>query len=184
VKQFSLKRVIKSNAQFNPEKLLWVNGQHIRAIPGEDYEKQMTEFWKGKLEPMPEEKWRKLISLYRPRIQTYGELKDQAAYCFSEPEYKDAQAMAEIKGSAVAMGLLGQLRDSLSDLSDLGDFEDIQVLDQKTKQVSEAAGLKPKDIIHPLRFVLTGGTASPGIFELMSLIGKDTCLERLRRFLS
>ncbi|MFA7255539.1 MAG: glutamate--tRNA ligase [Candidatus Omnitrophota bacterium] len=181
VKQFSLKRVIKSNAQFNPEKLLWVNGQHIRAIPGEDYEKQITEFWSGKLDPMPEEKWRKLVTLYRPRIQTYGELKDQAAYCFSEPEYKDSAMIAEIKGSAVTLGLLTQLKETLSDL---GDFEDVQILDQKTKQVAEAAGLKPKDIIHPLRFVLTGGTASPGIFELMSLLGKDVCLDRLKRFLS
>jgi len=181
VKQFSLKRVIKSNAQFNPEKLLWVNGQHIRAIPGEDYEKQMTEFWKDRVDPMPEEKWRKLITLYRPRIQTYGELKDQAVYCFAAPEYKDAQAMAEIKGNVVVTGLLRQLCEALRDV---GDFEDVQMLDQKTKQVVEAAGLKPKDIIHPLRFVLTGGTASPGIFELMSLLGKDACLKRLAAFLA
>ena len=180
VKQFSLKRVIKSNAQFNPEKLLWVNGQHIRAIPGEDYEKQMTEFWKDRVDPMPEEKWRKLITLYRPRIQTYGELKDQAAYCFAAPEYKDAAFMAEIKSNASVMGLLKQLYEVLEDA---GDFEDVQTLDQKTKQVAEGAGLKPKDIIHPLRFVLTGGTASPGIFELMSLLGKDICLERLKKFL-
>ena len=79
------------------------------------------------------------------------------------------------------MGLLKQLREVLANL---GDFKDVQLLDQKTKQVAEAAGLKPKDIIHPLRFVLTGGTASPGIFELMSLLGKDVCLERLQRFLS
>jgi glutamyl-tRNA synthetase len=181
VKQFSLKRVIKSNAQFNPEKLLWVNGQHIRAIPGEDYEKQITEFWKDKIDPVPEEKWRKLITLYRPRIQTYGELKNQAAYCFASPEYKDPQLMAEVKGNASVMGLLKQLSEVLGEM---GDFEDVQTLDQKTKQVAEAAGLKPKDIIHPLRFVLTGGTASPGIFELMSLLGKATCLERLQCFLA
>ncbi|MFH0986343.1 MAG: glutamate--tRNA ligase [Candidatus Omnitrophota bacterium] len=181
VKQFSLKRVIKSNAQFNPEKLFWVNGQHIRAIPGEDYEKQMTEFWKDKMEPLPEEKWRKLIALYRPRIQTYGELKDQTAYCFTPPEYKDVAFMTEIKTHAPAMALLKQLCEVLEDV---GDFDDVQLLDQKTKQVAEAAGLKPKDIIHPLRFVLTGGTASPGMFEVMSLIGKEACLDRLRRFLS
>ncbi|MFA5390765.1 MAG: glutamate--tRNA ligase [Candidatus Omnitrophota bacterium] len=188
VKQFSLKRVIKSNAQFNPEKLLWVNGQHIRAIPGEDYEKQITEywknntgFWKDKTDSVPEEKWRKLITLYRPRIQTYGELKDQAAYYFAEPEYKDASLMAEIKNNASVVKLLKQLSEVLAEVDD---FEEVQVLDQKTKQVAETAGLKPKDIIHPLRFVLTGGTASPGIFELMSLLGKETCLERLQRFLS
>jgi glutamyl-tRNA synthetase len=181
VKQFSLKRVIKSNAQFNPEKLLWVNGQHIRAIAGEDYETQVTEFWKEKVGPMPEEKWRKLIALYRPRIQTYGELKDQASYCFSEPEYKDAAMMAEIKNNAPVLELLRKLSEVLGEV---GDFDEVQTLDQKTKQVAEAAGLKPKDIIHPLRFVLTGGTASPGIFELMSLLGKDSCLKRLSSFLS
>jgi glutamyl-tRNA synthetase len=181
VKQFSLKRVIKSNAQFNPEKLLWVNGQHIRALPGEVYENQITAFWKDEMEPMPEEKWRKLIALYRPRIQTYGDLKEQAAYCFGEPEYKDPQLMNEIKGNKPVIALLKQLHGIFAEL---GDFEDVQVLDQKTKQVAEAAGLKPKDIIHPLRFVLTGGTASPGIFELMSLLGKDTCLQRLTSFLA
>lgn len=181
VKQFSLKRVIKSNAQFNPEKLLWVNGQHIRALPGEVYEDQITAFWKTKMPEMSEEKWRKLIALYRPRIQTYGDLKDQAAYCFAEPEYKDTQLMSEIKGNKPVAGLLKQLYDALEEL---GDFKEVELLDQKTKQVAEEAGLKPKDIIHPLRFVLTGGTASPGIFELMSLLGKDTCLNRLSAFLS
>jgi len=209
VKQFSLKRVIKSNAQFNPEKLLWVNGQHIRAIAGEDYEKEITAFWKdkshspskelkvngaspdnlsvekdggqGKLDPIAEEKWRKLITLYRPRIQTYGELKDQAAYFFGEVAYEDEQALAEIRGNAALLDLLRKLQGVLSDL---GDFEDIQVLDQKTKQLVEAAGLKPKDLIHPLRFILTGRSATPGIFELMSLLGKETCLKRLQSFLS
>jgi len=181
VKQFSLKRIIKSNAQFNPEKLLWVNGQHLRVIPGEEYERQITKFWEGKLDPMPEEKWRKLVALYRPRIQIYGDLKEQASYCFAEPEYKDTALMSEIKNNAATMGLLRSLREALTDV---GDFEDIQTLDQRTKKVAEDAGSKPKDIIHPLRFILTGGTASPGIFELMSILGKDTCLQRLQRFLS
>ena len=181
VKQFSLKRVIKSNAQFNPEKLLWVNGQHIRAIPGEDYEKEITEFWKDKLAPMPEEKWRKLIALYRPRIQTYGELKEQAAYFFAEVEYSDVQTLGEVRGNAAILELLKKWREAVSDLPD---FEDTTVVDQKTRQVAEGAGLKPKDIIHPLRFILTGRTATPGIFDLMSLLGKDVCLSRLSQFLA
>jgi len=143
-------------------------------------EKKIKVRGQDKIDPVPEEKWRKLITLYRPRIQTYGELKVQAAYFFASPEYKDLQLMAEIKNSASVVGLLKQLGEVLEDV---GDFEDVEMLDQKTKQVAEAAGLKPKDIIHPLRFVLTGGTASPGIFELMSLLGKEICLKRLKGFL-
>ena len=181
IKLFGFKRVIKSNAQFNPEKLRWLNGQYVRMIDGEDYEKRITEFWKAKQELPPEGKWHKLITLYRPRIETFGQLMDQAAYCFNEPEYKDVSMMNEIKANPAAMGLLRQLFDVLERI---GDFDDVPLLDQKTKQVAEAAGLKPKDIIHPLRFVLTGGTASPGIFELMSLLGKEICLKRLGGFLA
>ncbi|MGI6241855.1 MAG: glutamate--tRNA ligase [Candidatus Omnitrophota bacterium] len=179
IKRFSLKRIIKSAACFNPEKLLWLNGQHIRKIRPEDYETRITEFWKRKGSLPEERKWRKLIALYRPRIETLGQLMDQASYCFSEPDAKDHPMMGEIKANKPVMDLLRQLRGQLEGLED---FEDVSLLDQKTKQVAESAGFKPKDIIHPLRFVLTGGTASPGIFELMSLLGKETCLKRLSSF--
>ena len=179
IKRFSLKRIIKSAACFNPEKLLWLNGEHIRKIRPEDYETRITEFWKGKGSLPEERKWRKLIALYRPRIETLGQLMDQASYCFSEPNAKDHPMMGEIKANKPVMDLLRQLRGQLEELED---FEDVPLLDQKTKQVAESAGFKPKDIIHPLRFVLTGGTASPGIFELMSLLGKETCLKRLSSF--
>lgn len=181
VKQFSLKRVIKSNAQFNPEKLLWLNGQHIRMLPGEVFEKQITEFWQGKIETQPEAKWRKLITLYRPRIQTFGELKEQSAYCFSDPVYTDETELKQIRGNSNLTSLLRQWGKAVQELPD---FEDTKLLDQKTRQLAEAAGLKPKDLIHPLRFVLTGKVASPGLFELMSLLGKEICLKRLHLFLS
>lgn len=209
VKQFSLKRVIKSNAQFNPEKLLWVNGQHMRAMPGEDYEKEITEFWQskshslskelkvdgaspgnlsseknggqGKMPVMPEEKWRKLIALYRPRIQIYGELKEQTAYFFAEPEYTDAKTLGEVRENTAILDLLKQWAEAVSELPD---FEDTTVVDEKTRQVASSAGLKPKDIIHPLRFILTGRTATPGIFDLMSFLGKEACLRRLATFLA
>ncbi|OQA57335.1 MAG: Glutamate--tRNA ligase 2 [Candidatus Omnitrophica bacterium ADurb.Bin277] len=181
IKQFGFRRVVKSNAQFDPEKLRWLNGQHIRMLAGEDYEKRITDFWKTK-GPLPDkDRWRKLITLYRPRIETFGKLMDQASYCFNEPEYKDAAMLQEIKSNQTSIGLLRQLFEILRDM---GDFEDVHLLDQKTRQVVETAGLKPKDIIHPLRFVLTGGTASPGIFDLMSLLGKDACLKRLSAFIT
>lgn len=181
VKQFSLKRVIKSNAQFNPEKLLWLNGQHLRAIPGEDYEARITEFWKERMELPSEASWRKLIALYRPRIQIFGELKDQAAYYFSDVTYPDPEAVQAIRSRPELVALLRGWGESAGELPD---FEDVTALDQRTRQLAERAGVKPKDIIHPLRLVMTGGTTSPGLFELMSLLGKSTCLARLSRFLA
>ncbi len=181
VKQFSLKRVIKSNAQFNPEKLLWLNGQHLRAIPGEEYEARITAFWGERMELPPEGVWRKLIALYRPRLQIFGELKDQTAYYFSDVAYPDPEAVRAIRGQASLTELLRQWEESVGELPD---FEDVAALDQRTRQLAEGAGRKPKDLIHPLRFIMTGGTTSPGLFELMSLLGKTTCLKRLEHFLA
>ncbi len=152
VKQFSLKRVIKSNAQFNPEKLLWLNGQHLRALPGEDYEARVTEFWKERMELPPENTWRKLITLYRPRIQTLGELKEQASYYFSDATYSDPETVRAIRAQTSLVELLKQWAESVSELPD---FEDTTPLDQKTRQLAEGAGLKPKDLIHPLRLIMT-----------------------------
>ena len=149
--------------------------------PGEDYEKQITEFWKEKMDPMPEEKWRKLIALYRPRIETYGALRDQAAYFFKEAEYSDAQTLGEVRANAAVLEVLKAWHEAMSELPDFGDTA---LMDQKTRQIAEGAGLRPKDIIHPLRFILTGRTATPGIFELISLLGRETCLARLKKFLA
>ena len=133
------------------------------------------------MDPMPEEKWRKIITLYRPRIQTYGELREQTSYFFKDVEYEDAHTLKEVRDNTAILKLLKTWHEAVNELPD---FEDIPAVDQKTRQIAESAGLKPKDIIHPLRFILTGRTATPGIFELMNLLGKETCLNRLQRFLS
>lgn len=181
IKQFSLKRVIKSNAQFNPEKLLWLNGQHLRALPAEVYESAITEFWRSRMELPEPAAWKKLISLYRPRLQIFKELREQAAYYFSEVNYADPDLTSAIRGQAPLTALLKRWGEIVGELPD---FENVTVLDQKTRQIAEAAGLKAKDIIHPLRYIMTGGTTSPGLFELMSLLGKTTCLKRLEKFLA
>ncbi|MBU9888471.1 MAG: glutamate--tRNA ligase [Candidatus Omnitrophica bacterium] len=180
IKQFSLKRVIKSNAQFNPEKLLWLNGQHLRAIPAEVYESLITAFWKERMELPPEATWRKMTALYRPRLQVFGDLKDQASYYFSDVKYADHDTVCAIRNQPALMKLL---KDWGEGMNALPDFEEVAALDQRTRRLAEQAGMQPKDLIHPLRFILTGLSSSPGIFEVMSLLGKDVCLDRLKKFL-
>ena len=66
----------------------------------------------------------------------------------------------------------------------LKDFEDHQALDQATRNFCEKKGVEARVLIHPFRFILTGKTVSPGLFELMSVLGKDVCLKRIRTFLA
>jgi glutamyl-tRNA synthetase len=64
-------------------------------------------------------------------------------------------------------------------------LEDFSVaeLDRLTRETAAETAVEAKNLIHPLRFVLTGKTATPGLFELMHLMGKQECLTRLNRFL-
>ncbi len=181
VKQFSLKRIIKSNAQFNPEKLLWVNAQHIRTILESEYEKIITDFYKEKSQTLTPEKWKKIIALYRPRIQTFSELEEQTTYILGEVEYQDEAMNNEVKGNAA---LLENFKKLAEVLGALDSFDDVVLLEASVKKFIEEIGLKPKDVIHPLRYVLTAKTATPGIFDLMSILGKELCLKRLNNFVS
>ena len=52
-----------------------------------------------------------------------------------------------------------------------------------TRETAAGWGIEAKDIIHPLRFAITGKTVSPGLFELMSTLGREVCTHRLKKFL-
>jgi glutamyl-tRNA synthetase len=60
---------------------------------------------------------------------------------------------------------------------------DVQSLDEMVRRRAADAGLGAGKLIHPLRLALTGGTQSPGLFEMMVVLGRETCLRRIRRAL-
>ena len=63
------------------------------------------------------------------------------------------------------------------------DFDDPKNVENMTRDVAQGWGIEAKDLINPLRFALTARTVSPGLFEMMSVMGKDTCLKRIYKFL-
>ncbi len=62
-------------------------------------------------------------------------------------------------------------------------FEDPKNIEEMTRENAAGWGIEAKDLIHPLRFALTGKTVSPGLFELMSVLGKESCEDRIKKFL-
>ena len=180
IKKFSLKRVNKANAKFNREKLEWVNAQHIKRFSEKDYINRISDYFKGQ-HTFSEGKWKSLVLLYRSRIKTYQDLTKQASYCFEEIKSYDAEKQkAYLENEALKKHLEVWL-DKAGEFSDQ-DFLDPQKLDQMTRDIAESQGIQAKDLIHPLRFALTGESVSPGLFELMSVLGREVCLKRLKHF--
>jgi len=174
IQKFSLKRLIRSAARFDTEKLRWVNAQHLRALGEADYLERIRSFYKDKVAPQPQ--FDRIALLFRSRIQTFKDLTTEAAYCFREVETYDLEAMNR---SLATPGLKEKLVRFREALRPLPDFEDIVKLEALLRQEAQETGIEAKLLIHPLRLALTGKGVSPGIFELMRALGKETCLKRL-----
>jgi len=181
INKFSLKRINKANARFDPEKLKWLNGQHIKKLPKADYISKMTDFFDKKAKAFENNQWEQLVLLYQGRIETMRDLLDQADYCFADIDTYDLKTSVSFFKNTSLRNHLGAWNDQVSGLSD---FRDPQKIEELTRQSAKASGVEARDLIHPLRFALTGKTVSPGLFEMMSVLGKETCIRRVRNFLS
>ncbi len=85
IKAFTLKKITKSGAKFDTEKLEWMNAQHIKKKDKKEYLDEITRFLKELAETFSPEVWKELVYLYQSRITTYKDLREQASYCFEEP---------------------------------------------------------------------------------------------------
>ena len=183
IKKFSLKRINKANARFNIEKLEWINAQHLKKLPEADYLARLSFFYQAKgLKKFSPEAWKKLALLYRSRIKTLKDFEVQAAYCLSEVEHYDPQLQSSFIENKSLKKHLETWMEQAEELSET-QFENPDVLEKWTRETAAGWGIEARDMIHPLRFAVTGKTVSPGLFELMSVLGKETCLLRVKRFL-
>jgi glutamyl-tRNA synthetase len=180
IEQFSLKRVTKSNARFNRDKLEWLNTEHLNQLSESDYLVRITAFFEFESKRFPPETWKRLVLLYRKRIKTFQDLMTEAAYCFSEIGDYGQTVVGQFHQRP---SLKGDLEAWLEAADRLPDFDDFEKLEKITREISKTRGMEARDLIHPLRFALTGKTVSPGLFELMSVLGKETCIKRVRKFI-
>lgn len=181
IKKFSLKRINKANARFNTDKLEWTNAQHLKNLKDEDYIEVMTCFWQEEARSFDPSVWRELVMLYRPRIKTLAELKYQASYCFEKEIEHELRLAADFFEKNERLGAL--LTKWVEAAGKLESFSDIVALEKITRELADEQSVKAKDYIHPLRFAISGQNVTPGLFELMSILGKATCLRRIDQFM-
>lgn len=181
VRYFSLESVGSSAAVFNPEKLLWLNSQYINnADAGELAELVVPFLVKEGVVTAGRELDRawlaRAVASLKERSRTLVELAGQMRYYLLD--YVDIDPKAREKFlKPEALSLLAELNRMLSDLTDFTAPE----VEKVFLALAEKHGVKLGAIAQPVRVALTGGTASPGIFEVIEIVGKDKVLKRLSR---
>ncbi len=173
---FSLERVNKKAAIFDMDKFTWMNTQYIKNLDLNRFKKEVEPFLKtaGFLNTnhdIPSS----LIDLFKDRIKTLSDFPKETSYFFVEKLERDAQAVEKFLIPEEKKELLKKLKEKLTELSSF----DIQTLEAEIRLLAQALGVKAGDLIHPARVALTGKTVSPGIFEVMNILGKEKVLKRL-----
>lgn len=180
VKLFELEQMSKKAAIYDTKKLTWMNSQYLSALPLEAILPEVKPFFVNA--GLVDAAWleanadyfAKLIDTVRVRVKTLQEVVDASTYFFQDIEAYDEKGVAKhFKPEAVE--LLEKCKAALAadDVFDLASTEAIY------NKIAEENGLALGKVIHPTRLALTGRTVSPGMFDVMVLLGKEKTLARL-----
>jgi len=180
IEKFSLEAVNTSAAIFNPEKAEWVNFHYIKATPVPELTAAAKPFLVAKGYALPDDEWlQRMVKTLQERAKTLIELADQARFYLTDDIQIDPDAAAKHLKPEIKEPLR-QVRDRLF----AANRWDEDTIHASFNAVIEASGLKLGKLAQPVRVAVTGGTASPGIFEVLDLLGKERSVARLDRALA
>ena len=169
VERFSLERVGSSPATFDYAKLDWMNGVYLRELPPDAYAERLVGFVRESGLDWPDERIRESAPLVQEKIGTLAEYPGFAGFLFHEVEPDPALLDKRILGCG---------RDVRS--SDVEPWAVGRDRARPSSELCEELGEKPRTVYLPIRVAVTGSRVSPGLYESLELLGKETSLTRLR----
>ncbi|MDX1495972.1 MAG: glutamate--tRNA ligase [Salinisphaeraceae bacterium] len=180
IELFELKAVQKAAASFDPDKLNWLNQQHMMNLPpGEVVPHLAWHFDKAGVDTAVGPSLEDLIPVHAPRCKTLVEMVETSRFYFEDFEAYDEKA-ARKNLKADALQPLQGLRDAFGTLPDWS----AEAIHGVVEQVSEALELKMGKVAQPLRVAVSGGAVSPPIDQTLVLLGREKTLARIERALA
>ncbi|HBG91998.1 MAG: glutamate--tRNA ligase [Nitrospirae bacterium GWF2_44_13] len=183
IKHFSFENVGKSSGVFNPEKLLWLNSQYIIKSNPDELVGLVIPFLESagiiRKGQDIDRKWlSKAIKTLQERAKTLVELANSLRYYIAEDVQYDEKAKTKFLNEK-SMPYLKEVKEGIESISDFSALE----LEKVFKSIVEKHGIKLGALAQPVRVAMTGGTESPGIFEVLEVLGKEKTLRRLDKAL-
>jgi glutamyl-tRNA synthetase len=174
VQKFDLKDVGATAGVFNQEKMAWVNQEWLKKMPDDELARRALPYFQAAGLPAQDDaKLRHVCAVARERAKTFGEYVEQFRY-FYEPPKLDPKAKDKFL-TADTKPILQEIRDGIAALPAL----ETQAIEKLFHGAAEKRGLGLGKVAQPVRVALTGGTASPGMYDVVQILGKDETLKRL-----
>jgi glutamyl-tRNA synthetase len=179
MEKFRLDDVGKSAGIFNAEKLQWLNAHYLKETPPAQLVPAVKLFIAQKGHPIPaDDQWlARVIVTLQPRAKTLVELVDQASYYLSDTIAFDHKATTKFL-TPTTMPLVKKLYARLAAIPTWSEQE-LEMVFAALMQEEQLKNLG--QLAQPVRVALTGGTVSPGIFEVMAVLGRERTLARLEQ---
>ena len=165
IERFSLERVSPSPAQFDYDKLDWMNGVYLRALPPDEYADLLVAYLREQDYDWDEGRIRAAAPLVQEKIVKLGEFPAYAGFLFHE-------IVAEVDGGRE---IVVAARDALAELEPFT----AESIEASLRGVVEELGLRPRQGFQPIRVAVTGSNVSPALFESIELLGREETLQRL-----
>ncbi len=175
IEAFSLDRVQSSAAQFDWKKFEWMNGEHLRALPRDVHRAQY-------IQAIPNaqadaEYLDAVITVMEERIKRWEDIPAMAGFFFTDDYAYDEAAVQKRLHKEGALDLLAALEAAYAALPDFT----AESAEQALRQLAEERGVKPADLIHPVRIAVSGIPQGPSLFHMLAVLGRDRVLKRMRR---
>lgn len=177
---FRIERVGSNPAIFNTDKLDWVNRQHLKSMPEEERVTRVHDYLEAHGYDLSghDRAWiAELVRAIGDRLKTLAEAEAHGAFALRPEVEMDPEAWADLASRPEAGLRLEALADRLAADPD-GSLEG---LERVTRGLAADLGIKAGELIGLARVALTGRKVSPGIFEVMDLLGRERTDARLRR---
>jgi glutamyl-tRNA synthetase len=180
VAKFDIGSVGKSPAIFDMDKLMWLNGHYMKTIDPADIAGRLAPFIERMGYPASDrERLLKIVHILKDRAKTLKEMAQMAEFFFSDEVAYDEKARQKYLSPA-SKPVLERF---------LADFTRLAALDEPGQRrvvegMAKDLGKKMADVIQPVRVALSGREVTPGIFEVIEILGKKTVQERVERALS
>jgi glutamyl-tRNA synthetase len=176
IDKFSLDSVGKSAGVFNPEKFLWLNSHYLKTRQPSQLAQEIVPYIAAAGYAVPQDKaWlEKMIRSLQERAKTLVELVDSARYYLTDDISRDEKAAQKFLTPEIA----APLKSLTERLAALDDFSEAGI-EREFAAVLAERGLAMGQLAQPVRVALTGSTVSPGIHDVIAVLGKERTLRRL-----
>jgi glutamyl-tRNA synthetase len=175
IKYFSLEHMSKSPGVYDEEKLLWLNSHYIKETPLPELARLLLPFLERLGLTAPDLDYvTKVAGTLNTRSKTLVEMADAARFYFQDPRpYEEKGARKFLTSENAA-----NLEEIIKRLQAMAEFSE-PALNQLFQDLTTETGLKMVQLAQPVRLALTGKTVSPGLFDIINILGKAEVLKRL-----